>query len=139
MISAFYKRFNLTVQMAALLSVLLLAGCAFPRKDFSGMPGPEVIKVVNEGNGYRAQGPDCNNLLQPSQHNKADDLRMSIAFGCATYNNLADHVARPEDLVAPKQYPGQSADTAGAAVERYRNNEVTPLRGTDTTDVGVNN
>lgn len=137
--SACNKQVISAAQLAALLGMLLLAGCAFPRKDFSGLPGPDVIKVVNEGNGYRAQGPDCNNLLQPSQHSKADNLRMSIAFGCATYNNLADQLARPEDLVAPKRYPGQSADTAGAAVERYRTNEVTPLRGTDTTDAGVNN
>lgn len=124
---------------AALLSlVLVLAGCTFPRKDFSGMPGPEVIRVTQEGSGYTVQRPDCGKLQQPSQHNKADDLRLSIAFGCATYSNLADQVARPEDLVAPKAYGGQSADTAGAAVQRYRDNEVTPLRGTSSTDVGSN-
>ena len=122
---------------SALLSMMLvLAACAFPRKDFSGMPGPEVIRVTQEGSGYTVQRPDCDRLLQPSQHNNANDLRMSIAFGCATYSNLADQVARPQDLVAPKAYAGQSADTTGAAVERYRENEVTPLRGTSATDVG---
>ena len=124
------------VRYTSAATLAVLAGCAFPRKDFSGMPGPEVIRVTQEGTGYQVQRPDCDKLLQPSQHNKADDLRMSVAFGCATYSNLADQIARPQDLVAPKAYAGQSPDTAGAAVERYRENKVTPLRGTSATDVG---
>lgn len=120
--------------------VLTLAGCAFPRKDFSGMPGPNVIKVTQDaGSGLRAVPPDCSALAQPSQYNKADDLRMSVAFGCATYTNLANQVARPKDLVQPESYAGQSADTAGAAIQRYRENAVTPLRGTRSTDIGARN
>ena len=125
------------LRIFALMVAVVLAGCAFPRKDYSGMPGPDVIQVRQEGLRYQAQRPDCDALLQPSHHNKADDLRMSVAFGCATYTNLAEQIARPQDLVKPKAYAGQSADSAGAAVQRYRDNEVTPLRGTSSTDIGV--
>jgi hypothetical protein len=115
---------------------LALCGCAFPRKDFSSVPDPRVITVKQDGPGYVAFAPDCERLLQPSQHNKADDLRMSIAFGCATYTNLAGQLARPEDLVRAKSYGGQSAETAAGAIERYSQNKVTPLRETMSTDVG---
>jgi hypothetical protein len=113
-----------------------LCGCAFPRKDFSSVPDPSVITLKQVGPGYEASAPDCKPLLQPSQYNKADDLRMSIAFGCATYTNLAGQVARPEDLIKSKSYGGQSAEAAAGAMQRYRENKVTPLRETMSTDVG---
>ncbi|MDN5844400.1 MAG: CpaD family pilus assembly lipoprotein [Alcaligenaceae bacterium] len=116
---------------------LALTACVFPRKDFSSVPDPSVIQVTRTGSVYQAVPPECRTLQQPSQLNKADDLRMSIAFGCATYTNLAEQVANPQDLVTPKAYRGQSADTAEAAVTRYRNNEVTPLRETTSTDAGA--
>lgn len=116
---------------------LALSACAFPRKDFASVPDPGVISLKQIGPELRALPPDCKKLLQPSQYNKADDLRMSIAFGCATYTNLADQVARPEDLATPKVYPGQSPTTAGDAVTRYHQNKVTPLRETRSTDVGA--
>jgi hypothetical protein len=125
--------------VVTLVLVLTLAGCTFPRKDLSGVPGPDVIKVTQDDSGFSALGPDCKPLLQPSQLNKAGDLRQSIAFGCATYTNLAEQVARPQDLTHPSRFGGQSPDTAGAAVKRYRDNAVTPLRGTRATDVGVKN
>lgn len=116
---------------------LALGACAFPRKDFSSVPDSSVITVQQVGSGYQAIAPDCTRLLQPSQYNKADDLRMSIAFGCATYTNLAEQVAQPRDLVAPASYSGQSADAAASAATRYRENKITPLRDTRSTDVGT--
>lgn len=121
----------------ALSMTLALGACAFPRKDFSSVPDASVITLKQVGSGYEAVAPDCDRLLQPSQYNKADDLRMSVAFGCATYSNLAGQLARPEDLLAPRVYRGQSADTVAGAVERYRENKVTPLRQTMSTDAGV--
>ena len=121
----------------ALSMALTLSACAFPRKDFSSVPDAGVITLKQVGSGYEAVAPDCDRLLQPSQYNKADDLRMSVAFGCATYSNLAGQLARPEDLLAPRVYRGQSADTVAGAVERYRENKVTPLRQTMSTDAGV--
>ena len=126
-----------TLFVTSLLGLSLLTGCAFPRKDFSGVPGPEVIRLTQDDAGFRAVPPECDPLLQPSQLNKAGDIRLSIAFGCATYTNLAEQLARPQDLTHPKPYAGQSADTAGAAVQRYRENQVTPLKGTRSTDVGA--
>jgi len=122
----------------ALAASLALGACAFPRKDFSSLPDASVITLKQAGPGYEAVAPDCDRLLQPSQYNKADDLRMSVAFGCATYGNLAGQLARPEDLLAPRTYRGQSADTAAGAAARYRENKVTPLRQTMSTDAGVN-
>lgn len=114
----------------------VLSACAFPRKDFSSLPDARVITVKQTESGPRAVAPECSSLLQPSQYNKADDLRMSIAFGCATYTNLADQLARPEDLISPKSYAGQSTDTAADAVTRYRADKVTPLRETMSTNAG---
>lgn len=116
---------------------LALSACAFPRKDFSSVPDASVITVEQVGPGYRAIAPDCARLLQPSQYNKADDLRMSIAFGCATYTNLAGQLAQPRDLLAPASYRGQSAEAAAAAATRYRENKVTPLKETRSTDIGA--
>jgi len=122
---------------AALSTAVALGGCAFPRKDYSGVPDPSVITLRQEGTGLKAVPPDCKKLEQPSQYNKADDLRMNIAFGCATYTNLADQLARPADLVSPRSFPGQSPNTAGAAVDRYNNGKIMPLRRTMSTDVGT--
>lgn len=123
--------------LAGLLGLAALSGCAFPRKDFSSVPGPDVIRVTQDDTGFRAVPPECEPLLQPSQLNKASDIRLSIAFGCATYTNLAEQLARPQDLTHPRPYAGQSADTAGAAVQRYRENQVIPLKGTQSTNVGA--
>lgn len=116
---------------------LALSACAFPRKDFSSVPDPSVITVQQVGSGYQAIAPDCARLLQPSQYNKADNLRMSIAFGCATYTNLAEQIAQPRDLVAPAPYRGQSAEAASGAATRYRENKITPLKETRSTNIGT--
>lgn len=115
----------------------LLTGCAFPRKDFAGMPTPNVIRVSNDTGQLKALPPDCAPLREASQYSTLTDPRPDISFGCATYTNLSQQVARPEDLVSPRSYGNQSADTAAAAVERHRKGEVTPLRATTTTDVGT--
>lgn len=112
-----------------------LAGCAFPRKDFASVPDPSVIRLQQQDGVLTALPPDCEPLRQPSQYNTMTDLRMDIAFGCATYTNLSQQ-ARPEDLARPRNYGGQSAETAARAVERHRTGNVTPLMQTSTTDVG---
>lgn len=117
--------------------LLALSGCAFPRKDFSGMPDPSVIRLTQYNGQWRADAPDCHALLQPSQYNSVDNMRLSIAFGCATYSNLAASVARPGDLANPPSFAGTPADTARLAVERYRLNNVEPLRDrTSTSAIG---
>ena len=116
---------------------LALSGCAFPRKDFSGVPDTSVIRLTQYNGQWRAEAPDCQALLQPSQYNNADNMRLSIAFGCATYTNLAASLARPSDLANPPAFGGTASGTAGLAVERYRLNDVEPLRSTtSTSDIG---
>ena len=115
---------------------LALTACAFPRKDYTFLPDHSVITVTHDGSVYKANAPDCSTLMQRSHHNKVDDLRKPIGFGCSTYTNLAAQLARPEDLVRAKAYRGQSPDAAAAAITRYRENKVTPLRETRSTDVG---
>lgn len=117
---------------------LALSGCAFPRKDFSSVPDSTVIRVTQHNGQWRAEAPDCKPLLQPSQYNSYHNLRQSIAFGCATYSNLAATVARPTDLMHPRTYSGTHADTAVTAVERYRLNDVEPLRETTATSLTGN-
>ena len=117
--------------------ITLVSGCAFPRKDHTAMPDVTVIRVTQGHDGRPvAHVPDCAPLLEPSQYHNANNARPAIAFGCATYNNLAASIARPGDLISPRPYRGQYADSAGLAVERYRTNEVEPLRETSSTDVG---
>jgi type IV pilus biogenesis protein CpaD/CtpE len=53
--------------------------------------------------------------------------RPGVAFGCATYSNLAAMLARPADLVAPVPYAGADASLAASAVRRYEEGRATPL------------
>lgn len=118
---------------------LVLTGCTFPNRDFSVMPEPAaVIRVVNDGSGVKAVAPDCTAFLTPSRISRPDDPRPAVAFGCATYTNLAGQVANPNDLIAPQPYAGQMADTVQSAVERYREGQVIPLRSTSSTQAGDN-
>ena len=115
-------------------ALLLTSGCAFPRKDMVGVPDPSVIRLALGADGaVTAQGPDCAPLQQNSQYHSINDARMSVAFGCATYTNLANSLARPADLVQPREYSGTHADASSLAVQRYRQNDVEPLRGTQST------
>lgn len=77
--------------------------------------------------------PDCARMVTPSEEWSAW-ARPSMAFGCATYGNLSRMVTDPADLVSPRAYGGADATTTGAAVDRYHQDKVTPLRRT--TSVG---
>ncbi|PWF24255.1 CpaD family pilus assembly lipoprotein [Corticimicrobacter populi] len=128
---------NLTMNMARRgvpilfgASLLLLAGCTFPERDYGFMPDNRVIRVEQGAQGWKASPPDCE-LLYPARRRLAHDDRPQVAFGCATYTNLAASVARPQDLVQPAEYGGAQTDAATLAVQRYRENEVEPLRETD--------
>jgi type IV pilus biogenesis protein CpaD/CtpE len=115
-------------------AALLLAGCAFPVKDNVPLAGMNTLTVTRDANGkYTAAPPDCDKLPHPSQFNAAQSPRPDIAFGCATYTNLAAQIANPKDLARPAPYAGQHADTAGAAVTRYRAGKVEDLNSTSST------
>jgi pilus assembly protein CpaD len=111
---------------------LALTGCA--HKTTAWIPDSSIIPVV----GNTALLPDCRPLAEPSTMRDGIlpyEGRATIAFGCATYSNLARMVANPRDLVNPRGYPGQDAVNAGAAVQRYHENKVTPLSDSTTTSV----
>jgi len=128
------------LMLAALAGGLILtAGCTFPRKDYSGVPDVSVIRVVQGPDGQVvAQAPDCTALLQGSQYQSLNQDRAAVAFGCATYSNLAASLARPADLISPREFAGPQPDAAALAVHRYRLNQVEPLRETRSTNVGGN-
>lgn len=118
----------------------LLAGCAFPKRDYSMVPDASVIKVELQDGRWVAVPPECAHLFTEQSLSSwhAHKSRPQVAFGCATYTNLANSVARPFDLLRPQPYGGQHAESAAEAVTRYRQNEVTPLRNTSSTTITGN-
>lgn len=118
-------------------AALSLTGC-FPHRDMSQFPDTNAIHVSKGSDGrYVAIPPDCNNLMQPSEYSTATEPRPGIAFGCASLTNLAAQVANPRDLVAPRPYAGQHADTASSAVTRYRQDKViSPNKTSSTSKTG---
>lgn len=121
-----YHRLMLVTLMAT------LAGCSSWQRDNDGLPDVSSIGLRQSGTQWVAVAPDCHKLLQP-QRGWGEETRGQIAFGCATYTNLAASLARPQDLVTPRQYSGAEADAAALSVTRYRENKVEPLRQTTST------
>lgn len=126
-----------------LLTVLglvgLVTGCAFPKRDYSMLPDASVIQVQQQHGHWVAVAPECKRLITERPRPWYEyDSRPQVAFGCATYTNLANSVARPRDLTQPGTYRGQQADTAADAVTRYRQNAVTPLNKTTSTKKSSN-
>ncbi|AOJ70201.1 MULTISPECIES: CpaD family pilus assembly lipoprotein [Burkholderia] len=105
--------------IAFALTPLALASClsAPPPLD---LPDASAIGF----DGVRAVPPDCGRLAEPSHFVDAGYRRPSVAFGCATYRNLAAMLARPEDLVAPVPYAGADAAFAADAVRRFMEDRV---------------
>lgn len=123
---------NLMRCWAVLGLALFLTACAFPGRDYSLVPDASVIEVQLADGRWVAVPPECSKLFSsppPSRY----DSRPQVAFGCATYTNLANSVARPRDLVYPASYAGQQPDSAAAAVTRYRENKITPIKESRTT------
>ncbi|MCG5075274.1 CpaD family pilus assembly protein [Paraburkholderia sp. RG36] len=102
-----------------------LASCMSAQPPI-GMPDPSVIGFV-PGDGGRATPPACAMLTQRSGMRDAGQARPGVAFGCATYSNLAAMLARPADLVAPVPYAGADAPLAASAVRRYEEDRTKPL------------
>lgn len=117
---------------------LLLSGCQSWQRDSYGLPDVSSIGLRQSNGHWTAVVPDCAALLQP-QRDGTDASRGQIAFGCATYTNLANSLARPEDLAVPRAYPGMQGDTAALAILRYRENKAEPLRETESTAALGNN
>lgn len=108
-----------------------LAGCMSAHPPF-GLPDASVIGFT-PGDDGRAVAPQCGTLNQPSHMIDAGLGRPGVAFGCATYSNLAAMLARPADLVAPQPYAGADAALGASAVRRYDEGRITPLNPSSTT------
>jgi len=93
-----------------------------------GMPDVSAIGFT-PGDGGRLVPPACDALNQPSDMVDAGFARPGVAFGCATYSNLAAQIARPADLTAPVPYSGADAPLAASAVRRYEEGRASPLSG----------
>jgi pilus assembly protein CpaD len=117
--------------LARLPSLALLAalsGCMSTPPPL-GMPDASVVGF----DGTHAVPPDCAKLQQPSHMSDAGFERPGVAFGCATYTNLATMLARPADLVQPIPYAGADAALGASAARRYDEGRTTPLNATSTT------
>jgi pilus assembly protein CpaD len=102
------------------VATLALGGCLQPPR---GMPDPSVIGY----DGHDILPPDCKSLKRPSLLLDGGVPQPSVAWGCATYTNLAAQVADPQDLVAPHAVGPADAAVAASAVRRYESGHVTPL------------
>jgi type IV pilus biogenesis protein CpaD/CtpE len=120
-----------TVLLATFAAASSLTGCMSEHPPL-GMPNDSVIGFTQEGGG-RAIPPQCDQLNQPSHMIDAGRGRPGVAFGCATYSNLAQMLARPADLVAPEPYAGADAALGASAVRAYEEGRTQPLNPTSTT------
>ena len=117
-------RFTLIATVFASAASVGLAGCMSTPP--LGMPDVSVIGFT-PGDGGHAIPPSCEALNERSNMVDAGQARPGVAFGCATYSNLAAMIARPADLVAPLPYGGADAPLAASAVRRYEEGRVAPL------------
>lgn len=109
--------------------------------DSRPAPGAQPVLVFYH---ITATAPDCDTLVT---HNEAVtptpmldfDKRPSVAFGCATYSNLAASVANPADLAEGRGYAGSDGTSQSQAVERYNSGKITPLRQTTSTSKTTSN
>lgn len=100
----------------------VLTGC-MPKPSL-GMPDASTLSY----DGRQIVPPDCAALERSSLvHEAGIERRPDIAFGCATYTNLAAQIARPADLVAPLPLGPADAAIAASAVRRYETGKITPI------------
>ncbi|WP_092001054.1 CpaD family pilus assembly lipoprotein [Paraburkholderia lycopersici] len=102
------------------LLATLLGGCIHPPFD---MPDASIIRD-NDG---VAVSPDCRQLAVRSGLTDAGLKQPAVAWGCATYSNLAAQVANPRDLEQPAPVGPADAAVAANAMRRYEQDKVTPL------------
>lgn len=115
-------------RLSSLALLAAISGCMSAPPPL-GMPDSSVVGF----DGMHAVPPDCATLQQPSRLTDAGFARPGVAFGCATYTNLAIMLARPADLVRPIPYGGADAAIGASAVRRYEEERTTPLNPTSTT------
>ncbi|RKP50612.1 CpaD family pilus assembly lipoprotein [Trinickia fusca] len=119
----------LLITLFAMLLVVL-SGCMSTPPTL-GMPGVPAVRLENG----RALPPDCAALRTSSDFLDAGERRPTMAFGCATYTNLAAMLARPADLTDPLPFDGSEPTLAANAVRRYEAEKLAPLPATNTSNV----
>jgi pilus biogenesis lipoprotein CpaD len=82
--------------------------------------------VIHYESGH-AVPPDCRPLAVRSGLTDGGLRQPSVAWGCATYSNLAAQVANPRDLQQPGPMGPADAAVAADAMHRYELDKVTPL------------
>jgi pilus assembly protein CpaD len=107
------------------VTALTVSGCFKPPVS---MPDASIIGY----DGKHLTPPDCSKLEHSSLLLDGGVPRPSMAWGCATYTNLAAQIANPQDFVAPRSLGPADAAIAASAVRRYETEHVYPLP-TDTT------
>jgi pilus assembly protein CpaD len=114
------KSVRLALVMMAVTTMLGLSGC---------LPAPRTMPDASyiRGDEHGAVAPDCASMRRYSMLTDAGLPRPSMAWGCATYSNLAAQVVNPKDLFDPDPLGPTEADVAADAVRRYRTDKVTPL------------
>ncbi|MDR6409100.1 CpaD family pilus assembly lipoprotein [Paraburkholderia terricola] len=131
MISARISRLLRLPRLIALTLACITAagvgGCGKPPRT---MPDASIIPF----DGHLALPPDCASLARPSVLTDAGWRRPDMAWGCATYTNLAAQLAHPRDIVKPESLGPADAAVAASAVHRYQTERVTPLDKTTTRD-----
>lgn len=117
---------SLICMSLAIATCSLVAGCM--TKPSLGLPDASTLSY----DGRSVIGPDCAALERESLVSDAGLSRPSVAFGCATYTNLAAQIVRPQDIVAPQPLAAANGAAAAAAVRRYETGTVIPLDTTST-------
>lgn len=97
-----------------------------------GARGTETELVFTS---YTAEAPDCSAMVTANPSLEAEN-RPSMAFGCATYSNLAAQVADPADLAVPRAFAGPEGTTGSTAVQSYLDDKVKKLKSLSTSTVG---
>jgi pilus assembly protein CpaD len=129
------SRFALLATILAAAASIGLTSCMSAAPPV-GMPDASVIGFT-PGDGGQVIPPSCEALDQPSGMIDAGEARPGIAFGCATYSNLAAMIKRPADLVAPLPYAGADAPLAASAVRRYEEGRATPLNSSNSSSTST--
>lgn len=88
---------------------------------------PDQVQVVVER--YIVVPPDCPNWTSPGVGDHSNQPYSN--FGCANMTNLGLMVADPHDLVVGRPLGPAEGDPALAAMQRYRTDKVTKLKGSN--------
>ncbi len=109
-------------RVAAIAGELLRYGIVADAGPFDGVPPNRAVIIVGR---YAVMSPPCPNWSKAPAADFTNEP--SSNFGCAVTSNLGLMVANPADLASGRPLAQEDGKPAAAAVERYLNDQVTPL------------